>query len=71
MGCHYLLPLCKARNNAQAKAFINRTEDNKRRLQETNSVLLQGVQRAKNAWAEHLAIIAMNYRKDPVNSWKA
>eukprot|EP00957_Ditylum_brightwellii_P087734 6680722-Ditylum_brightwellii.AAC.1 len=71
MGCHYLLPLCKARNNAQAKAFANRTEDNKYRLQETNSALLRGVQCVKNAWAEHLAIIAMNYRKDPVNSWKA
>ena len=23
MGCHYLLPLCEARNNAQAKAFID------------------------------------------------
>jgi hypothetical protein len=71
MGCHYLLPLCKAKNNAQTKAFANRTEDNKRRLRETNSALLRGVRHAKNAWAEHLAIIASNYRKDPVNSWKA
>eukprot|EP00957_Ditylum_brightwellii_P036227 2744326-Ditylum_brightwellii.AAC.1 len=71
MGCHYLLPLCKARNNAQAKVFVNRTEDNKRRLRETNSALLQGVRHTKNAWTKHLAIIAMNYRKDPVNSWKA
>eukprot|EP00957_Ditylum_brightwellii_P197433 15042183-Ditylum_brightwellii.AAC.1 len=62
MGCHYLLPLCKARNNAQAKAFIDQTEDDKRRLRDNNSALLQGVQRAKNAWTEHLAI---------VNSWKA
>eukprot|EP00957_Ditylum_brightwellii_P013892 1047674-Ditylum_brightwellii.AAC.1 len=65
MGCHYLLPLCEARNNAQAKAFVDRTEDNKRRLRETNSALLRGVRHAKNAWTEHLAIIAMNYRQDP------
>eukprot|EP00957_Ditylum_brightwellii_P119224 9095383-Ditylum_brightwellii.AAC.1 len=71
MGCHYLPPLCEARNNAQAKAFIDRTEDNKLRLRETNSALLQCVRHAKNAWAKHLAIIAMNYCKDPVNSWKA
>eukprot|EP00957_Ditylum_brightwellii_P032813 2487568-Ditylum_brightwellii.AAC.1 len=32
MGCHYFLPLCKARNHAQAKTFANRTEENKHRL---------------------------------------
>eukprot|EP00957_Ditylum_brightwellii_P119103 9084200-Ditylum_brightwellii.AAC.1 len=32
MDCNYLLPLCKARNYTQAKAFANRTEENKHRL---------------------------------------
>ena len=32
MGYRYLLPLCEERNHAQAKAFANRTEENKHRL---------------------------------------
>eukprot|EP00957_Ditylum_brightwellii_P142223 10835482-Ditylum_brightwellii.AAC.1 len=43
MGCHYLLHLCKTRNHAQPNVFANRTEENKCRLQSTNSALLQGI----------------------------
>jgi hypothetical protein len=51
----YLLPLCNARDHAQMRAHNNQTERNRQLLRDCNKHLNNGVNRAKNKWAENLA----------------
>eukprot|EP00957_Ditylum_brightwellii_P018099 1363550-Ditylum_brightwellii.AAC.1 len=68
---NYLLPLCNTRDHAQMRAHNNQTERNQQLLQDCNKHLNNGVNRAKNEWAENLAEKVADCKTDPVKSWKA
>eukprot|EP00957_Ditylum_brightwellii_P156002 11873766-Ditylum_brightwellii.AAC.1 len=52
------------------RAHNNLSERNQQLLRDCNKHLNNGVDRAKNEWAEKLAKTAADYKTDPVKSWK-